>query len=116
MARIVVRLTGDALISYNLTVEFNEIIAYDFPELNVSEENPNALTLLRGDTNNDGVVNIVDAMFIAQYIVGIRELDTINAVNAASVNHDGSSGDIINIVDAMFIAQYIVGLRDANFE
>ena len=27
---------------------------------------------LRGDANNDGVVNVVDAMFVAQYSVGAR--------------------------------------------
>lgn len=116
VVNLVVRLIGDALTTYDLTIEFQEIIAADPPNINILEENPNTPTFLRGDSNKDGVVNIVDAMFIAQYIVEIRDINEINAVNAASVQQGGSSGDEISIVDAMFIAQYIVELRDENFE
>ena len=70
---------------------------------------------LRGDADDDGDVDIFDAMFIAQYLVGERSLDDLNFYNAASVKHDIPE-DIIDIFDAMYIAQYLVGLRDANFE
>jgi hypothetical protein len=70
---------------------------------------------LRGDADSDGDVDIFDAMFIAQYLVGLRGPEEINFYNAASVKHDDPE-DIVDIFDAMFIAQYVVGLRDANFE
>jgi hypothetical protein len=53
-------------------------------------------------------------MFIANKVAGIGGLDTVNALNAASVKHDGL-GDVINIFDAMYIAQYVVRLRDINY-
>jgi len=61
---------------------------------------------LRGDADNDGKVDVVDAMFIAQYAVGNRDASTLNMANA-DANLDGD----INVVDAMFIAQYTVGAR-----
>jgi len=51
----------------------------------------------------DGI-NIVDALLIAQYYVGI--IPQYFDQNAADVNSDSS----INIVDALLIAQYYVGL------
>jgi endoglucanase len=57
-----------------------------------------------GDVNTDGTVDIVDALLIAQYYVG---LDPSNFnQDAADVNCDGS----IDIVDALLVAQYYVGL------
>ena len=61
---------------------------------------------LRGDANDDGLVNVVDAMFVAQYAVGNRDASTLNMANA-DANLDGD----VNVVDAMFIAQYAVGAR-----
>ncbi len=57
-----------------------------------------------GDVNSDNSVNIVDALLIAQYYVGLGP----NPFNSglADVNCDSS----INIVDALLIAQYYVGL------
>ncbi|MEM2261727.1 MAG: CARDB domain-containing protein, partial [Ignisphaera sp.] len=70
------------------------------------------LTFIRGDANNDGKVNIADAMFIAQYLAGNRPASDLNLLNAASVKHDDENGDKVSIADAMFIAQYLAGLRD----
>ena len=56
-----------------------------------------------GDANGDGNVNIIDAMFIAQYTVGLRQLEG-DCLLAA----DSSSDGLVNIVDAMHIAQYTV--------
>lgn len=78
-------------------------------------EEPEALIFQRGDITEDGVVNIIDAMFGAQYLVGLRSVEDINPLNLASVRHD-DGGDIMNIVDCMYIAQYIVGIRDCYFE
>lgn len=78
-------------------------------------------TLLRGDARADGEINIADALFIVQYLVGSRDactavVDTtcLHSVNAASVRHDGDF-DKKTIADALFIAQYLVGLRDENY-
>ncbi len=60
----------------------------------------------KGDVNQDSVVNIVDALFIAQYTVETRTL-TATQLTVADVNGDGQ----VNIVDALFIAQNTVGLR-----
>jgi hypothetical protein len=59
--------------------------------------------LVEGDANLDGATNIVDAMFIAQYTVGMREFDSEQMV-AADTTDDGK----VNIVDAMHVAQYTV--------
>ncbi|MEA1865915.1 MAG: PKD domain-containing protein [Euryarchaeota archaeon] len=64
------------------------------------------LSGLRGDANDDGVVNVVDAMFVAQYAVGNRDVSTLNLANA-----DADLDGVVNVVDAMFIAQYAVGAR-----
>ena len=57
-----------------------------------------------GDVNDDGAVDIVDALLIAQYYVGLNP----SAFNydAADTNCDGS----VDIVDALLVAQFYVGL------
>lgn len=62
--------------------------------------------VLKGDVNGDGSINVVDALFVAQYTVGLRTLNS-QQLAAADVNCDGQ----VNVVDALFIAQYTVGLR-----
>jgi hypothetical protein len=59
---------------------------------------------MRGDTNGDGTIGIVDALLTAQYYV---DLDPANFIPGnADTNCDGEIG----IVDALLIAQYYVGL------
>ncbi|MBN2533086.1 MAG: glycoside hydrolase family 9 protein [Spirochaetales bacterium] len=59
----------------------------------------------KGDVNDDGSVDIVDALLVAQYYVGlITSIDE----EIADVNCDGG----VDIVDALLIAQYYVGLID----
>ncbi|MEM0214933.1 MAG: CARDB domain-containing protein, partial [Archaeoglobaceae archaeon] len=64
-----------------------------------------------GDVNNDNKVSIVDALFIAQYLVGKRTLDNTSKTYA-NVNKDAK----LSIVDALFIAQYLVEKRNADYE
>jgi hypothetical protein len=59
---------------------------------------------LLGDVNNDSSINIVDALLIAQYYVGLNPSNFDPAF--ADVNRTSS----IDIVDALLIAQYYVGL------
>lgn len=57
-----------------------------------------------GDVNEDGGVNIIDALMIAQYYVGSNPPGFNSAL--ADVDSDGS----ISIVDALKVAQYDVEL------
>jgi hypothetical protein len=59
--------------------------------------------IAKGDVSGDGQVNIIDALFIAQSTVGLRNVDKV----VGDVSGDGNT----NIVDALFIAQYTVGSR-----
>jgi cyclophilin family peptidyl-prolyl cis-trans isomerase len=76
------------------------------------------LDILRGDARPDGVVDISDVLFIAQYLAGVRAACTatidntcLHLVNAASVRQEGAF-DRTTIADAMFTAQHLVGSRD----
>ena len=57
-----------------------------------------------GDVNNDNSIDIIDALLIAQYYVGLDPAGF--DVSVADVNCDGR----VDIVDALLIAQYYVGL------
>jgi hypothetical protein len=60
-----------------------------------------------GDVNNNGLIDIVDALLIAQYYVDFNPEDFEEAY--ADVNCDTH----IDIVDALLVAQYYVGLIDS---
>ena len=57
-----------------------------------------------GDVNNDGMIDIVDALLVAQYYVGLNPSNFDQS--KADTNCDGN----VDIVDALLIAQYYVGL------
>jgi hypothetical protein len=59
---------------------------------------------LKGDVNGSGTIDIVDALLVAQWYVGLNP-SGFNAA-CADVNCSGS----IDIVDALLVAQYYVGL------
>jgi photosystem II stability/assembly factor-like uncharacterized protein len=59
---------------------------------------------LPGDVNGDNLINIVDALLIAQYYVGIDVAVFIEA------NADVDCNQVIDIVDALLIAQFYVEL------
>ncbi len=63
-------------------------------------------SMIKGDVDGDAQVTVVDALFVAQYSVGLRTLAS-QQLSVADANCDGD----INVVDALFIAQYTVGLR-----
>ncbi|MCH8898793.1 MAG: hypothetical protein IIC33_10920, partial [Chloroflexi bacterium] len=114
------RLTGSALIPCSLTSEITDLTDLDGNSMPVVPPTL-SLELLRGDARADGTINIADALFIAQYLVGLRPactdvVDTgcLHSVNAASVRQDGSF-DKKTIADALFIAQFLVGLRDESY-
>jgi len=57
-----------------------------------------------GDVNNDGNMDIIDALLIAQFYVGLNPLNFNQSM--ADVNGNGS----IDIIDALLVAQIYVGL------
>jgi hypothetical protein len=57
-----------------------------------------------GDVNNSGEIDIIDALMIAQYYVGLNPSGFVSSAADADC-----SGDI-DIVDALLVAQYYVGL------
>ena len=57
-----------------------------------------------GDVDNNGVINIIDALMIAQYTIDLRPAGF--STTAADVDMNGA----ITIIDALIIAQYTVGL------
>ncbi|MBN1699931.1 MAG: BNR-4 repeat-containing protein [Spirochaetales bacterium] len=59
-----------------------------------------------GDVNSNGTIDIVDALLVAQYYVGLAPANFNQ--NRADANCNGT----IDIVDALVIAQYYVGLID----
>ncbi|HEU0021023.1 MAG TPA: cohesin domain-containing protein [Dehalococcoidia bacterium] len=117
LGHLLTRLVGGARQPCSMTLE--ALVLQDL-DGNTTEVEPGSLSLemLRGDARADGVINIADALVIAQYLVGSRPacttvVDTIclHAVNAASVAQDGAF-DQKTIADTLLIAQYLLGLRD----
>src|SRR2546425_4144834 len=64
-----------------------------------------------GDVNGDGIVNIGDALVVAEFDVGIRQCSHLIHPEACDVNGDGAC----NIDDALRIAQCDVGLISCAF-
>ncbi len=58
-----------------------------------------------GDTNNDGEVNIADALMISRYDAGLTELNE-SQLAVSDVNNDGE----VNIADALMISRFDAGL------
>ncbi len=62
---------------------------------------------IKGDTNNDGEVNIADALMISRYDAGLADLDE-SQLAVSDVNSDGE----VNIADALMISRFDAGLID----
>lgn len=117
VAHLLPSLIGTRDNSYSVTLNFTMIAAGSgeeiYPESTVSIDN-----LRRGNAKDTDGVDIGDAMFIAQYLAGLRDLGTgvsaVNPLNGASVKHD-TGGELITIADALVVAQMLVGLRDTGY-
>ena len=59
---------------------------------------------LLGDVNQDGLVDILDALLLSQYYVGL-DLSDFSTAHA-----DVDKNNTIDIIDALLVAQYYVGL------
>ncbi len=62
---------------------------------------------IKGDVNSSGSIDIVDALLIAQYYVGLNPSGFVQA------NADTNCSGGIDIVDALLVAQYYVGLMSS---
>ncbi len=115
-AFVTLRLLGCTNQPVTLTPTFGQILDNNGVPLAIQQPAPK--TYRRGDAKADGTVNISDALYIAQYLAGLRGLGEdatkVNAVNAASVKQDGVF-DKSSSADVLYIAQYVVGLRDGCF-
>ena len=114
---MVVRLVGSVEEEAQLELSFSEIS--DGEGNLVPQDEPAYEAFRRGDAKADGEVSIADALFIAQYLVGLRDVgggpDQVHPVNAASVKHDGDF-DRISIADVLFICQYLADMSDGYFK
>lgn len=82
------------------------VLIYDGVNITFGDVEPvPPVVILRGDANDDGVVNIIDAMWVAQYDARYRLPGDLNMLNA-DVTDDG----LVNSADAMKIAQYVAGV------
>ena len=63
-------------------------------------------TIILGDVNGDGDINVTDIGMVAAHIKGIKALDE-KAIKAADVNGDGD----VNVTDIAMIAAHIKGIK-----
>jgi len=73
-----------------------------------------ALPVLYGDANEDGVVNQADTLRVLREVVGLKTVP--EAETELFTKTDVHANGAIEVGDALYIAQYNVGLRDAWFE
>jgi len=73
VAEVVPLLTGSCYTNINAAITFRSIRSVDQPRVNVHEEHSNSIILLRGDTGGNGSVDIGDASWIAQKVLGMRD-------------------------------------------
>jgi hypothetical protein len=94
---------GPAILSLNV----DQLVDSDTNTVGTACGNSGSVTIstvLLGDTNGDGVVDIIDALLVAQYYVQLNP-PNFN-VDAADTNCDGT----VDIIDALLIAQFYVDL------
>lgn len=68
-----------------------------------------------GDFTGDGSVNIIDALMVAQYVVGLRTCGQVTRFDLCDVSPPGVTDGSCNISDALRMAQCSVGLVPCNF-
>ena len=115
LAFLKLRLVGCLSEETTLTLNFTEIIDVDGNPI-AMEQPAEERAYHRGDAKADGVINTGDALFAAQSLVGVGVVgddpaSQTNAVNAASVKHDGQN-DVLSVADVLQSMQHLVGLRD----
>lgn len=75
----------------------------------IDVSNGNGKLGLRGDANNDGIIDLYDAIKVASYIINTAKLDGVE-FRQADVNNDG----IVDLYDAIGISEYMLSSDKAN--
>ena len=76
-------------------------------DLHYSTGSSSLSDLSYGDINNDGVINVLDAVLVMRHVLDLKKL-TEDQASAADVNLDGR----INVLDVTLIMQKALGLID----
>lgn len=95
--------TGDSV--YDPLFEYGYGLNYNSMTPSPTPTSPPSYIL--GDVNEDGNINIIDALIISQYYVGLDPQAFTAPLEAGDVDCNGS----VNIVDALLVAQKYVGLQ-----
>ncbi|MBI4332464.1 MAG: hypothetical protein HY673_14430 [Chloroflexi bacterium] len=119
LAQVAPRILGSSSVSHSLVLSFNSLLDGAWGN-NIPSDGTKTFTLRRGNARNDGAVDMSDALFIAQFRVGIRgageDTSLTHIINGASVKLEtATTGEKLDMSDALFIAQFRVQLRDASF-
>ena len=75
-------------------------------------------TRRKGDVDNDGDVDIIDAKLAAEFIVGLRDLDALARWAAdvrAPCQPAPGSAENIDVTDVRWIAEFAIGVRTEMF-
>ncbi len=121
LAQVAPRIIGSKNVSHTVTLSFSGLT--DVTGVgNIPQDAAHTFIIQRGDAKKDGNITITDALFVAQYLAGLRGVGEtatdMHAINAASVRTDDTTdttGDKVTITDALFIAQMLAGLRDESY-
>ena len=119
VAKVVLQLTGSVTKACAITLTKMEVSENSVPQSSSQQVRPPPQVFLRGDADGNGEVDRNDALFIAEYVLGLKQLGEdpgqVRIIQGAGVNHDGSEGDKLDVTDVLFILQYVVQLRDSAF-
>ena len=96
--------TGE-MCSLNLSIATFKDATPECNEIPYVVRNGTYTAFLNGDVNDDGVVDIADAMYLAKHVLGITGFEAIN-VEAADVNGDS----MIDLADATYLAKHVLGI------
>ncbi len=91
--------------------------ATDSDQVKVTAQPP-APTRKKGDVDNDGDVDIIDAKLAAEFIVGLRDLDAQSRWAAdvrAPCQPSAGSAENIDVTDVRWIAEFAIGVRTEMF-
>jgi hypothetical protein len=116
LAEITFEVEPDAPLSYQsplaLTVAtFADAQGYDIPH---ATEDGSIRVGLVGNVDCDQDVDAVDALFILQYVVGLRSASNQCPLAAGTLYLPGADAQCdndVDAVDALFVLQHVVGLR-----
>ena len=107
----VFKLIGSAKKPTTVNISLEVLTSWTGEELVVEVVNK---TFLRGDANGDGVVNVIDALWVVRYVAWQIGPEDLALLNAASPFHD-SPRDRIDVLDALWVVRYVAWQLDEYF-